>query len=65
VATIISILLYVFAQDWFFTLLTGRFVGFGYAAWAAVVFAVLVDWVLNRARIIHACVNGISALVPG
>jgi hypothetical protein len=64
-ATIISLLFYVFAQNWFFTLLTGRFVGFGYAAWAAVVFVVLIDWVLNRARITQAFVNGIGALVPG
>jgi hypothetical protein len=45
---------YVFAQNWFYTVMTGRFVGFGYALWVIAIFLVLADWGMNRARVSQA-----------
>lgn len=49
-STVISAIMYVFGQNWFFTLLHNDFVGFGYLAYALVLFAFLCDIALNKAR---------------
>ena len=49
--TLVATGLYLFAQDWIFTLLFGSFVGFGYTAWLAGIALLLVDVLLNRARV--------------
>lgn len=51
-STVAAILIYVFGQNWFFTILTGSYTGFGYLAYIGVIFCFLCDVVLNRARVI-------------
>lgn len=63
--TVVAVFGYVFAQDWFYTFVTGQYVGFGYAVWLAVIFLALVDWVLNRGRVSNAIVNVFGAAVSG
>ena len=50
-ATLISVYSYLFAQNWFFTILFDDYVGYGYAVYLAIVFVLLWDIILNRARI--------------
>ena len=50
VATILSSAIYIFGQDWFYTILYNNYMGFGYLAYIAVIFGVLVDIALNKAR---------------
>jgi hypothetical protein len=60
-ATLVTAICYVFVQDWFHTLLFARFIGFGYLAWVILVFAVLLDWTLNKGRVTAAIVHAAGA----
>jgi hypothetical protein len=64
-ATFIGVLGYVFVQDWFYTLLTGRFIGYGYGLWVTAVFVALWDWTLNRARASEAVMNVVGGAFSG
>lgn len=55
--------LYVFGQNWFYTLLFADYVGFAYAFWAATIVGILLDLILNRARIVRALMELTSAAV--
>jgi hypothetical protein len=58
-STLAAVCFYLFAQNWFMTILFGDFVGLGYAVWLGIVSGVLGDCFLNRGRV----VNGMLALV--
>lgn len=62
-ATGVSIVGYVFVQDWFYSFLTGSYIGYGYAAWVSAIFLLLADWVFNRGRVTHAIVDTAGGLV--
>lgn len=56
---------YLLNTDWFYTLLFQNFIGFGYSIWIAVLFALLIDIVLNYARITLRILSNLpSGLVP-
>lgn len=59
-ATILSSSIYIFGQDWFYTILYNDYMGFGYLAYIAVIFGVLVDIVFNKARITTEIINAIA-----
>lgn len=61
-STALSIAGYVFLQDWFYTFVTGDFVGYGYAAWVGGIFLLLLDWVLNRGRATHGAINVVGGI---
>lgn len=63
VATILSSSIYVFGQDWFYTLLYNDYMGFGYLAYITVIFGVLLDITLNRAKVTTEIINGIANAV--
>lgn len=50
VATIAASVVYLFGQDWFFTILYGDYVGWMYGVWVVVIFGLLFDVVLFKAR---------------
>jgi hypothetical protein len=56
-ATAISAHFYVFKQDWLLTIIYGDYLGFMYLAYLGVVFMVLCDIVLNRARVTTRLAN--------
>lgn len=62
-ATMISTVIYIFGQDWFYTILYNDYMGFGYLAFIAFIFAVLVDIVLNKARVTTEILNAIGNLI--
>lgn len=62
VATIASAALYLFGQNWFFTLLHNDFMGFAFLGYALGIFVVLCDIAFWRARLLRMIVTFIGAL---
>lgn len=59
-ATTIATAMYIFGQDWFYTILYNDYMGFGYLAYLSIIFGVLLDIVLNKARLTSNVINGIA-----
>ncbi len=59
-ATIISSAIYIYGQDWFYTILYNDYIGFGYLVYISIIFGVLVDIALNRARVTTEVINGVA-----
>lgn len=57
VAVLISSYFYLFQQNWFFSILFNDYLGFAYAAYLGVVYLMLCDLLLNRARVISWLIN--------
>ena len=60
-AAVAASVIYLFGQNWFFTLLYGDFVGWAYGIWLLVIFGFFCDVVLFRARITTRIVDALSA----
>lgn len=63
VATIVASGVYLFGQDWFYTILYNDYMGFGYLLYIALIFGFLVDITFNKARVTSEIINGISNVV--
>ncbi|MEJ2041930.1 MAG: hypothetical protein P8X74_12255 [Reinekea sp.] len=63
VATLISSSIYIFGQDWFYTILYNDYMGLGYLAYIAAIFGVLADIAFNKARVTTEVVNSIANAV--
>lgn len=59
ISTAISMGIYIFGQDWFYTILYNDYMGFGYLVYIGVIFAVLLDIVFNGAQITTEVINAI------
>ncbi|TQV70782.1 hypothetical protein FKG94_20870 [Exilibacterium tricleocarpae] len=59
-ATILSSAVYLYGQDWFYTILYNDYMGFGYLAYLVIIFGVLIDIALNKARVTTEVINGIA-----
>nr|WP_100546587.1 MULTISPECIES: hypothetical protein [unclassified Pseudomonas] len=62
-ATALSSTIYIFGQDWFYTILYNDYMGFGYLLYIATIFGFLMDIALNKARITSEIINGIANVV--
>ncbi|WP_427453060.1 hypothetical protein [Litorimonas sp. WD9-15] len=60
ISAIVTICLYIFGQNWFYTLLLGNFWGFSYMIYMGVIFALTLDITLNHGRITTTILNEIS-----
>ncbi|WP_086932934.1 hypothetical protein [Agarilytica rhodophyticola] len=60
-ATIIASSIYIYGQDWFYTILYNDYIGFSYLAYLSITFGFLIDIVLNKARITTETINGIAS----
>ncbi len=60
IATIISVSIYLFGQDWFYTIVYNDYMGIGYLAYIAAIFGLLIDIGLNKARITSEIINTIT-----
>lgn len=60
VSTIAASAIYVFGQDWFYAILYNDYMGFGYLAYLSVIFGVLMDIALNKARVTSSVINGVA-----
>lgn len=63
VSTVISSAVYLFGQNWFFTIVYNDYIGFGYLAYTAVLFGFLCDIVFNKARVTTEIVNAVLQAV--
>ncbi len=63
IATVISSGIYIFGQNWFFTIIYNNYMGFGYLAYIGVIFGLLVDIVFNRARVTTEAINTILNVI--
>ncbi|HET9957334.1 MAG TPA: hypothetical protein VFQ61_22705 [Polyangiaceae bacterium] len=65
VTVAIGAYLYVFGQDWLFTLLFARYLGYGYLGWCALIAVALLDCAFNRGRIVSALLGATTrAIAP-
>ncbi|MGV7209642.1 hypothetical protein ACLB1G_17495 [Oxalobacteraceae bacterium A2-2] len=55
---------YLFGQDWLHTIVYGRYVGMAYAAYAALLGALLADILLNRARVSRQVLGMADGALP-
>lgn len=62
-AALVCTYFYIFEQNWLLTILFNDYLGFTYLAYLAVVFALLCDIILNRARITTEIVNAVLEAV--
>ena len=51
VATVLASVIYLFGQNWFYTILYNNYVGFGYLFYIGLIFGFLIDITLNKARV--------------
>jgi len=67
ISTIAASAIYIFGQDWFYTILYNEYMGFGYIAYILVIFGFLMDIAFNKARvtteIINAILNAVGSAV--
>ena len=63
VATVVASSIYVFGQDWFYTILYNDYMGFGYLIYIAVIFGFLIDISFNKARVTSEIINGMANAV--
>lgn len=50
-ATVISVSMYVFGQDWFYTIIYNDYMGWAYLVYLGIIFGFLVDIALNKGRV--------------
>lgn len=63
VSTLVSSYLYIFEQNWFFTIIYNDFLGYMYLLYLGIIFLLLCDIIFNKARVTTEIVNAIlSAL---
>ncbi len=60
ISTVLSTLIYVFGQDWFYTIVYNDYMGCGYLVYIVLIFGVLLDISLNKARVTTQIINGIA-----
>ena len=60
VSSLTSVMIYVFGQNWFFTILFNDYMGYGYAAYIGVIFLFLIDIVYLHATITTAIIEAMS-----
>jgi hypothetical protein len=57
ISTVVSSYLYIFKQNWFYTIIYNDFVGFAYLMYLGIIFLFLCDIIFNKARITTEIVN--------
>jgi len=63
VATAVCVAVYVFGQNWFFSIFLKDYAGYSYLAYVGVVFAFLLDIAFNRARVTQAILNSLPGVL--
>ena len=68
-STLVSSYVYLFDQNWFYTIIYNDYVGFAYLLYLGIIFLVLLDIIFNDALIIDGIASGvghaIGSVVPG
>ncbi len=64
-ATLVSTSIYVFGQDWFYTIIYNDYMGLAYLVYIGFIFAFLLDIVLNRCRVTSYILDVLSHVFSG
>jgi len=64
-STLLASYLYIFKQNWFFTIIFNDYLGITYLIYLAIILFVLVDIIFNKARITDLVLNFISTAISG
>ncbi len=59
-ATLLSVSIYLFGQDWFYTIIYNDYMGWTYLIYLSLIFALLMDIVLNKGRVTTEVFNFIG-----
>ncbi len=62
-ATAACTLVYIFHQNWFFSILLQDYPGYGYLAYVSIVFALLLDIAFNKARVTKLILDALSSVL--
>lgn len=62
-STLVSSYLYIFKQNWFFTIIYNDFLGYMYLLYLGIIFLLLCDIVFNKARVTTEIVNAILSVL--
>lgn len=62
-SSLIAIFVYIFEQNWFYTILYSNYWGAGYIALVLFIFILLFDIVMNKARITEAILNFFGSVI--
>ncbi len=62
-STFIGSYMYVFKQNWFYTIIYNDYIGFAYLAYMGIVFLLLLDIIFNKARVTTEIVNAILNII--
>jgi hypothetical protein len=57
IATIASTTIYIFGQNWFYTIVFNKYVGFSYLIYVGIIFLFQCDLVFNKARVTDGIIN--------
>ena len=63
IATGASISIYIFGQNWFYTIIFNNYMGYGYLAYVGIIFAFLIDIVYNKATITESILSRIADIL--
>lgn len=63
ISTTISSCMYIFWQDWFYTIIYSHYWGFGYLIYILVIFCFLMDITFNKARVTTEIIKGILSSI--
>jgi hypothetical protein len=61
IATAVCIAVYVFGQNWFFSIFLQDYAGYGYLAYVSIVFGLLLDIAFNRGRMTNGVLSAFTA----
>ena len=62
-ATLVASSIYLFGQDWFYTIIYNDYMGYGYLVYVLVIFGFLMDTVFNKCRITTEVFNAVANAV--
>lgn len=63
VSTLLAVYFYLFEQNWFYTILFERYLGYGYLGYVGFLFLWLCDIVYLQARVTRAVIDGLASLL--
>ena len=63
VVTLVSAGIYVFGQNWFYTLMFNNYMGWGYVTLVGVILAFLLDVIFNKGRVSKIIMKGLEVII--
>jgi len=65
VSTLVASYMYLFQQNWFFTIIYSDYLGYTYLVYLGLVFLMLLDIIFNRSRVVQLILEGLGQGIGG